>query len=254
MTDVLASEWLKLRTVRSTYYVLLAVLLLVALGAALTWAGVDGWDKLTPARRAHFQATPMEQVILPAVQFALAVLGALSITSEYATGMIRTSLTAVPGRRQLLAAKAVVAGSLALAAGLAAEFAMFFAGRLIIGNRPIPGNTGALIHQVPRVAFLGLSVMVIALVALGLGTVLRSTAGALTSVAALLFVVPVLAHFLPAPWSQRIAAVLPSGLPLQLAHTASRAVLSPPWALAILIAYIAAALLAGASLIARRDA
>jgi ABC-type transport system involved in multi-copper enzyme maturation permease subunit len=254
VTDVLAAEWLKIRTVRSTYYVLLAVLLMVALGAVLAWAGVDGWDKLTPARRAHFQATPMEQVILPAVQFTLAVLGVLAITSEYATGMIGTSLTAMPGRRRLLAAKAAVAGSVALVAGLAAEFGLFFAGRLIVGDRPIPGNTGPLIHQVPRVACLGLSVMVIALVGLGLGTVLRSTAGALTSIAALLFVLPVLAHFLPAPWSDRVAAVLPAGLPLQLAHAASRAVLSPTWALVILIAYVAVALLAGTSLIARRDA
>lgn len=254
MADVLASEWLKMRSVRSTYYILLALVLMLALGAVLTWAGVNGWDKLAPSRRAHFQATPIEQVILPAVQLALAVLGVLSISSEYATGMIRTSLIAVPARHRLLAAKAVVVGATALMAGVATEFAMFFIGRVIIAGRPIPGNTGPVIDQAPRVFWLGLSVMVIALVGLGLATALRSTAGALTSVAGLLFILPVIAHFIPAPWGSRIASLLPSDLPLQAAHAATYALLSPPGALAVMAAYIAAALGFGGSLIARRDA
>jgi hypothetical protein len=256
VTDALASEWLKLRSVRSTWYVLGVVAVTVPLAAFLAKQGVDAWDGLPPARRAGFQGQAMEQALLPLVQLCMAVLAVLAITSEYATGMIRTSVTAVPRRSALLAAKAAVVAAISLAAGQVAVGAMFLACRAIVGDRPIPpGYTTGVSDEIPLVLASGLSVAVIALVALGLGTVMRSTAGAIVAVCVLLFVSPLAANLLAAPWNDRIASVLPSGLAAQLVdHPTAVGGLPPLGALAVLLAYVIVALGAGAVVLARRDA
>ena len=270
MIGLLAAEWVKLRSVRSTYTILAVAGATVLLAALLTWQGVQGWDSLAPDRRARFQAPPMEQVFSSPVQLCLAVLGVLTITAEYATGAIRVSLTAVPRRWPLLAAKTVVVAAVALAAGEVVVLAIFLVSRAIVGGRPIPGNTAPLATELPALLGLGVSVMVVALVGLGLGAALRSTAGAICAVVALLVVLPTIAPLVPAPWGGRLAAVMLPDLAGQLAGQAGiqagaavvlvggtagggSPLLSPPEALLVLAGYAAAALGAGLLAITRRD-
>jgi ABC-2 type transport system permease protein len=269
MIGVLTSEWLKLRSIRSTYYLLGVAAAGVLLAALLAWDGARLWDSLSPARRAHMAPISVEQTILPLVQLCLAVLGVLAITSEYATGMIRTSLVVVPRRLALLAAKAPVVAAIALVAGEVVMFAMFFVSRLIIGARLIPGNMAPVSSEVRVLLAAGLSVPVFALVGVGLGTVLRSTAGALVAVVVLLFVLPTFAHFLPPPWDDRAGSAMLPSLAGQLAGAGTgegvaaafvggspggNALLSPLGALLVMAAYVAAALVPGAVTISRRDA
>jgi ABC-2 type transport system permease protein len=255
VTGALSSEWLKLRSVRSTWYVLGAVAVTVPLAAFLAKQGVDGWDSLPQTRRVRFQGPAMEQALLPLVQLCMAVLAVLAITSEYATGMIRTSLTAVPRRGALLAAKAAVVAAISLVAGQLAVWGMFLVCRAIVGDRLIPpGYTTAVSEEIPMVLASGLSVVVIALVALGLGTVMRSTAGAIVAVCVLLFMMPLAVNLLADPWNDRIASVLPSNLAAQLvAHPSAVGSLPPLAALAVLLAYGAVALGAGAVVLAGGD-
>jgi ABC-2 type transport system permease protein len=254
------AEWWKIRSVRSTYYVLGVVLGAVVVAALLAWYAGNSWDHATPERRGQFSLGPMSELVAWVAQMLLAVLGVLAITSEYSTGMIRTSLTAVPRRGRLLAAKAAVVAAVALVVGEAATFVAFFASRQIIGNRPMRFYTSSVASQLPLLLALGLSVMVFALVGLGLGVVLRSTAGAIVTVAALWYLLPAVASFLPAPWNERLASLMLMSLPRELAGEQSagvaqmHGVLSPWGALAVLAGYVALPLGAAALALRRRDA
>jgi hypothetical protein len=269
MIGVLASEWLKLRSVRSTYYLIGVAAAGVLLAALLAWSGARLWDGLPPARRARMAPMSVEQAILPLVQLCLAVLGVLAITAEYATGTIRTSLVVVPRRLALLGAKAPVVAAIGLVTGEVVTVAMFLVSRLVIGDRLIPGNTAPVSDEVPLLLASGLSVPVFALVGLGLGAVLRSTAGGLVAVVALLLVLPTLAHLLPSPWGDRVGSAMLPNLAGQLAGAGTgegaaaafaggslggAALLSPPAALLVMAAYVAAALGSAAFTIMRRDA
>jgi ABC-2 type transport system permease protein len=255
MIDVLSSEWLKLRSTRSTYSVLGAIGAMVVGAAVLTMVGVQGWDSITEEQRANpnFSATPMEQVLLPLVHVCAAVLGVLAITAEYSTGMIRTSMTVVPRRRVLLAAKAPVVGGATLVAGLAYMFLAFAVVRMIVGDRAIPGHTAPLSQESGLLLASGLSVAVVGVFGLGLGAAIRSTAGAMVTVVAFVFVLPGLTRFLPAPWDDRVSAVLLPNLSGQLAGTGEHTVLSPVGALVVMACYVVVPLVIASVLVGRRD-
>jgi ABC-2 type transport system permease protein len=251
--DTVAAEWLKLRSVQSTFYALFAVAMFVPMAGLLAWQTATAWDAADAARRAELATMRPEDGLLMFVQLAIAALGVLAITSEYATGTIRTTFVAVPRRGVVLGAKSLVVGAVALVAGQVSVLAMFWLSRLVVGDREIPLYSTAFGDEVPRLLALGLSVMVVGLLGLGLGVLTRSTTGALTMVAALLFVFPTMGRLLPAPWDDRFTAVTLPQLPLQLAG-ADDAYLSPPGALAALAAYILLALAAAHAALRRRDA
>jgi ABC-2 type transport system permease protein len=153
----------------------------------------------------------------------------------------------------LLAAKTLVVAAAAWVVGQAGVAAMFFLARLVVGDRTIPIYAPAVAEEVPRLLALGASVVVVACVGLGLGVLTRSTAGALTSVTALLFVLPPLGQLLPSPWGERYFALTLQQLPQQLAG-APDAYLSPLGAAAAMAAYLAAALAAAWLALRVRDA
>ncbi|MCO6004944.1 ABC transporter permease [Actinoallomurus purpureus] len=254
MTDTLAAEWLKLRTARSTWYCLGGVALIVGLMALLAWYSAGAWDGLPPARRAAFALTPLPDLACWVANLVMGVLGVLAITSEYSTGMLRATLMVVPRRRTVLAAKAGVVGAVALVTGEAAGFATLAAGRLIIGDRPIQGQE----THVGRIVTMGVLVMVFALIGLGVGTLLRSTAGAIVVVAGLWHIVPVLLQLLPEPWHDRIGSLMPGALVDEIAgtggqHTIYGTGLPPAAAVMVMAAYIAVPLGAAGIALARRD-
>jgi ABC-type transport system involved in multi-copper enzyme maturation permease subunit len=257
--DAIAAEWMKLRSVRSTLCTLGVVAGFVLLCGLWSWYAARYWDGLAPERRATARAAPAEQPLVLALPICAAVLGALSVTSEYATGMIRTSLAAVPGRGALFAAKAVVAGAVALVAALVSLTVAVALGWWIVGDRPIPSFEGTVTGQVPHLLALAAWAGVIALVGCGLGAVLRSTAGTITVLVGVLLVLPMFAGFLPGTsWGEVVSSVLPLSLPDQIAAppgiTGDPGVLSPAGAIAVLAAYAVAALALGAFSFVRRDA
>ncbi|XVQ14364.1 ABC transporter permease [Spirillospora sp. CA-255316] len=254
---VFAAEWLKLRSVRSTFHTLGVVVVFVLLCGLWSWFAASYWDGLSPERRATAKAAPAVQPLVPALPVCAAVLGGLAVTSEYATGMIRTSLAAVPRRGLLFAAKAAVAGAVALVTSLVCLSAALALGRLIVGDRPIPTFEPSVGEQVPHLLALSAAAAVIALVACGTGAVLRSTAGTLTVVVVLVAVLPQVANLLPSPWGERVVSVLPLMLPFQIVAAPGSSqdpgVLSPVTAAAVLAAYAAVALAMGAFSFVRRD-
>ncbi len=254
MTAIISAEWLKLRSVRSSAYVIAVLLIAVPVAAVFTWQGVHGWEHLDAAQRARFQSPPMEQVFLPLVQMCLAVLGALAVTAEYATHTIYPTLVAVPRRLRVILSKTAIVAATSIVAGMATEFAIYFVSRAIVAGRPLPGNTGPLSSELPTLIGLGFSVTITAVMALGLGTAIRSTAATLLTVIAVIWVLPIIAHYLPASWARWASAATLTELPKELGGTIAHPVLTAPWAAVIMAAYALVALTIGATSLLRRDA
>lgn len=254
MKAALSSEWLKLRSVTSTYHAMGAAALMMVLGIVWTLYVSGLADE-----RGSLRAAAPEQGFLPLVQMSLALLGVLAITSEYATGMIRTSLAVVPRRGILLMAKAGVIGLATFATASFILLVTYSASRLIASGHRLGFNESSVTDDLPMLFASGASVVALALVGLGLGAAIRSTAGAVVSVATLLFILPGVVNYLPEPWNTRIATLLLPNLVPQLAgqRLSSRLGdgLLPPWAaLVALLAYPAVALAIGFYLLKRRDA
>ncbi len=191
--DLLASEWTKFRSVRSTYWSLLvavvtpvaaSVLVAVAFAAAPASAGPPP-DPLLP-----------EVISLEYAVIAVAVMGVLAFSAEYSTGLIRTTFTAAPRRRAVLAAKAVVLGTVTLAAGELVAFVSFFLVQAVLASHhqsvslSRPGVPGAVLAA-------GLLLCVCALLGLALGSIIRHTAGGIAATIAVI-VVPAILGLLPA--------------------------------------------------------
>ncbi|GAA1530964.1 ABC transporter permease subunit [Actinomadura kijaniata] len=257
MIPLLSAEWLKLRSVRSTWLNAVAVAVLLALCGLWSFAVAEIWDGRSPAERATMRAAPPEYPMALALPLCAGVLGVLAVTAEHATGMIRASVAAVPRRGRLLAAKAGVVAAVSLAVGLVAFTAAALLGRLVVGGRGVVEFHRSVGEEAPWIASLCLLVVVSALVGLGLGAALRSTAGGVTAVAALLFVLPTLvATVAPDPWDGRIDRLLPTSLFAQVAGrtgTLLKDPLPPAVAGVLLVGYAAAALAAGVLVLTRRD-
>jgi len=249
MKDLIAAEWVKLRSVRWSWHILLYALSGIIVPALIAWNVRSIWDRATPLVREHITVSPLTAAIgALLVNLFMGVLGVLVFTSEYSTGMIATSLAAVPHRGKLLAAKAIVVAGVSLVAGEAILMISFLCTDWIIGSRPIPFLTTSFSQVVPVLLSLGLGAMVFALVGLGLGCTLRSTAGAIVAlIAGFLYLVPIVAIHLPVPWNDWVSAMTimhlagaVSGQPKLAAM--NHALLSPPWALLGLTIYVVAAL------------
>lgn len=258
--DILRSEWTKLRSVRSTYWTLAVALgVLVASAVIFSAAYVSQYASVSAVDRAAFDPTSFTLTGLFLAQLAIGVLGVLLITSEYSTGAIRSTLAAVPQRRAVLAAKAVVFSGVALVVGLLASFTAFFAGQAILSSQHIQahiGDPGVL----RAVAGGGLYLAVLGLFALGLGALIRHSSGAIAALFGVVFVAPILALALPSSWNAAISKFLPSNAGqaiLSTVHSArvhGSASLSPWVGLGVFAAYAAVALGLAAWRLGRRDA
>jgi ABC-2 type transport system permease protein len=238
LKGALASEFTKLRSVRSTYWTLGALFFVsVGLGIAIT-AGTAANFANNPGNKAGFDAT---QASLGAFfelgQLIIAVLGAMVITSEYSTGMIRTSLTAQPRRGVVYAAKATVFTAVTLVISVVTAFIAFFVGQAIYSPKGVsaslfhtvtipasanvncnPGGctatfsgTDVITASTVLTAIIGtaLFVTIVALIAFGVGSIVRHTAGTIAIVIAFLFIVPILEQTLPNDWRWDIMRFLP---------------------------------------------
>jgi ABC-2 type transport system permease protein len=210
LPEVLRSEWTKLRSVRSTYWSLLvAAVATVGLSALLCTVYVNRFNQISAADKATFNPTSFSLSGLFLAQLAIAVLGVLIITGEFSTGMIRSTFAAVPQRRTVLAAKALVFTAVALIVGIVSCFAAFYVGQAILSGKHISahlGDPGVLRSVVGAGAYLG----VLGLLALGIGTLIRHSAGAIAAVFGVIFVLPGIVGALPSSWNNTISPYLPS--------------------------------------------
>ena len=255
---LLRAEWTKLRSVRSTMWSLLVtVAIIVGLGALFCAARVARADRLGPDELRNFDPTGFSLNGIFLAQLAVGVLGVLVISSEYATGQIRATFGATPQRTLVLAAKVLVFMVVVFVVGLAACFTAFFIGQSILsGSTKLqhasigdPGVLRAVIGGAMYLAVLGA-------LGIGLGTILRRTAGAIAALVGLLLILPILVNFLPSPWNTDIGKYLPLSAGNNVFHTAtlSSTDLSLWVGFAVFCAYAIASLLIGAVLLTRRDA
>jgi ABC-2 type transport system permease protein len=250
----LRSEFTKIRSVRSTYWTLIAlVVVTIGIGALACVGAVSRGADHGPL----FDATQRSLAGLILGQLIIVVLGALTVTSEYSTGMIRTSLTVQPRRGTVLAAKGVVFTLVTLVTGLIASFASFFIGQAILSSKHLGVSLGDP-NVLRAVIGGGLFLAVCGMLAFGLGTLLRHTAGAITASIGLLFVLFVLINFLPSNWQDHVDKWIPFNAGSQIWTTINPGGNPPmfsPWTgFAVFTGYAVIAIIAGAVAFQKRDA
>ncbi len=251
---VTVSEWTKLRSVRSTRWSLLvSLLLIIGIGILVCVIFASRWPHLGLAERARFHPLRANLAGVNFAQLAVGVLGVLTITAEYTTGMIRASFSAVPKRLPVLWGKALVFGAVAFAISLPAVFIVFFAGQSILSGQHI--NIGISHPGVVRALFgAPLYLTVMGLFGLGLGAILRSTAGGISALAAVVFVLPPIISLLPTSVSNSVDPYLPSNAGGAIWTITPDPSTLAPWAgFAVFCAYAVAALAVAAILMVRRD-
>lgn len=258
MRTAVHAEWTKLRTLPGTGWLLVAVVVTTVALGALAAAAVE-------CTSVGCSQDPVE-VALTGVQLSqavVAVLAVLAITGEYRTGMIRTTLAAMPRRSTVLAAKATVVSALVVAAATAGVLGSLLAGRLLLpgnGFTPEHGHAPLSLLDGPTLrAAVGsvLYLVLVALFSLGLATVVRDAAVAIGAVLGLLYLFPILIEVVTDPdWHRRLQQVAPMPAGLAIQHTVDVAGLPiGPWpGLGVLGVWAAVALIAGNLVLRRRDA
>jgi ABC-2 type transport system permease protein len=249
--DTTRMEWIKLSTVRSTGW-LLGLLVVGVLGVGILLMALSTPDSIGAENMATFDPTLGSLSGLMVAELVMSVLGVLVITGEYSSGMIRATLAAVPDRPLLLAAKAAVLGAVTVAAGEALAFIAFFAGQAV-AHEGLPtaslGDPGVL----RAVLFGGVYPVYIALTALGIGALIRNTAGAIAAGIGWFFLLPRLVYLIP--HHQGVLKFLPNEIMGTLASAQPQPGELPTWAgLLMLCLYAAAALAIGGLVMSRRDA
>ncbi len=254
VSDVLRSEYCKFRSVPSTFWTLSAAvasnLVIAALAAIFIPSHMSAQDKAsTDAVRLSLAGIHLSQI-------AFGVLGALVITSEYGTGMIRATFAAVPQRRLVLAAKTSVFAVAGLGLGIASCLAAYglFEAFLPSGSglRSSLGDPGVL----RAVLGGGLYLAVLGLLGLGLGSILRSSAGTIATLFGLLFVPSILISILPQSWQSTVGPYLPmnAGEQIYIAVHHDPNSLGPWTGFGVFCLYAAVALTIAFLTINRRDA
>jgi hypothetical protein len=277
--QLIVAEWTKLRSVRSTW-ISLVIIVIAGLGISALVTNVEAgrWSSLSLTEKLNFDPVRISQGGVFISQFVVGVLGALLITSEYSTGLIRSTLAAVPRRSSLAAAKGIVLAAVVFVVGELTAFASFFLSTTILsghGGKVLPSGytladkvraTAAPMLSItsPGVAAAlfrtGLYLTLMALLALGIGLVLRHSTGAISFFVGILLIIPLLIQLLPTSMTNSIEPKLPSNLGLAMSETLVRkndfsGVLMGPWqATLLLVVYTAVVVAFGTWLLIRRDA
>jgi ABC-2 type transport system permease protein len=255
---LLVAEWTKIRSVRSTVWSLIILVLLNAGFTTLFMSiTVAQWDKTDAGDRAQLVADPTNSILGSGMflsQLAICVLGAMIITSEHSTGMIRASLLAVPRRTPMLAAKCIVFALVSLVLGVVVSFVSFFIGSAILHSKVAvaigdPGVARAVTGG-------GLYLAMLGLFALAIGAIVRHTAAAITGVIGFVLVLSPLAQLLPGSIGDHIHAYLPAeaGQLIAKTHQAKGDLLTPWQGYGVFAIWTALLLILALVLLKRRDA
>jgi ABC-2 type transport system permease protein len=253
---VLRSEWTKLWTLRSTRWSFVAaVIAMGALGPLVAAVQMSRWTDLEAHERTVYDSIDTGVGGYHLAQLAIGVLGVLVISGEYSTGMIRSSLVAVPRRLPVLWAKLGVFGAATFGLMLAASFVSFFAVQAIVRQRHVQHTLGDP-HALRAVVGTALFLTVLGALALGLGALVRSTAAGIALFVFLLFVLPGTAAILPASVANSVNPYLPlnAGFAVTTSTFENSHHLAPWAGFALFCGYAAVALGAAAVALLRRDA
>lgn len=251
---VALSEWTKLRSVRSTQWSLFAALvLIIGIGILACAVFESRWPHLSPGDRRDFHPLRASLAGVNFGELAIGVLGVLVITAEYSTGMIRATISAVPKRLPVLWGKALVFGAVAFAVTLPAVFIVFFAGQSILSGQHI--DIGISHPGVMRALFgAALFLTVMGLFGLGIGAIIRNTAGGIATLAGIVFVLPPVVSLLPSSIANSVDPYLPSNAGGAIWTINPDPNTLAPWTgFALFCAYAALALVIAAVLMRRRD-
>jgi ABC-2 type transport system permease protein len=243
---VARSEWIKLRSVRSTVWALAATAVVIAgtglLLTALTHPGT------------HVNAVRISLFGVYLAQLTIGLLGVMLATGEYATGMIRTTLSAAPLRLRVLGAKLGVFAVVALVTCEAALFATFLAAQAMLAPHHA-GVSLAAPDVLRAVAGTGLYLTLVGLLGIALGFAIRNTAGAAAVLFAAVLVVPEVLGAVQAGWAGRILPYLPSNAGQAIMNVRPVPDTLAPWpGLALFAGYTVVAVAVAALLLKRRDA
>ncbi|CAL9421328.1 hypothetical protein SUDANB6_01858 [Streptomyces sp. enrichment culture] len=252
--QVVRSEWTKIRSVASTVWTLsLAAVVTIALGMLISALSRSEYETMGQRERLLFDPTFTSFAGTSLGQLAMIVFGVLVVANEYSSGMIRTSLAAVPQRGTFLFGKVAVASLLALVVGMATSFAAFFLGQAMLGDlKASIGDPGVLRAVIGG----GLYMMLIAMFSMGIAAMLRSPMLSLgilmpfffliSSVLGAVDVTQKVGRFLPDQAGSKIMQVVP---PVDDDTPYG------PWGgLGIMVLWVAAALIGGYVVLKRRDA
>ena len=257
LVPTISSEWLKFRSVRSTLYALaITVFLCVGIGALGCFAEHQQWPTEGSVERIAFDPVRTSLFGFFFAEIAIGVIGVLIISSEYSSGSIRMTLAATPRRLSVLVSKAFVLFASTLVVGEACAFISFFVGQAVLS----PAKTATLgTPGATQAVFLGgMSLALLALLALGIATMMRHTAGAITVYVSLQLVLLLIVSALPTSWNVHILKFLPEVLTqsMRSAHTSGAQLrwFSPWTSTLVLAAYAVASLIGGGLLLLRRDA
>lgn len=252
LANVTRSEWTKLRTVRSTYWTAI-VAVLATIGIAVLGA-VEYVHNFRPENLEGFDAANFILQGLYLAQVVLGALGVLTITGEYATGMIRTTLTSVPQRRVVVAVKGFVYLVAMFVIGEVISFTTFGIGEAILHLKHAGVSLGD--PHVLRVVFGGgLYLTAVGLLGFALGTLVRRTAGALATFFGVLFLPSALIDLLPNSWRADAIKFAPANAGTQILNTYRNHDMLGPWSgLAVLVLYGGVILLGALYVLGRRDA
>jgi len=254
--DLLRSEWTKIRTVRSTMWTIgVTVVLGIGIGALVSALTRSHWASMNIGQRVSFDASATSLIGILFAQFAIGILGVLVISAEYTTGTIRATFSAAPNRSRVFAAKVVVFGVLSFIVAEFTSFAAFFLGQFLLSS-PATHATLSSPGAFRAVFGGGLFVCMLGLIGLGLGTIIRHTAGAISAFVAILLVLPIITAALPSQIAQDIRKFMPDRIGVDVLTTKSQDFGSfSPWVGLLIVCIYAVVLLAiGASMLERRDA
>ena len=254
---LLLAEWTKLRSVRSTYWSLIALIVVFPFFCWLfPYLTVANWKQASPTQQANLMLDPIGSIMSSGQfvgQLAIAVLGVMVTASEYSTGMIRSTLLASPHRVRMLAAKSVVFTLLVLVIGEAVSFAGYLIGRQTFKSLLTVDLGGGNIRQVVGG---GLYLAMLGLFALVLGSLIRHVAGAITGIVALLLVVSNVISLIPGKTGKYLYSYEPTnaGFAIIGKHLPDNFVLTPWQGYGVFAAWTAVLWALAAYLLVRRDA
>ncbi|MGW1075233.1 ABC transporter permease [Streptomyces sp. NPDC002537] len=252
-TQVLQSEWTKIKSVRSTVWTLgLAFVVTVALGALISALSKSQFDKMTPKERINFDPTFTSFAGMGLGQLAMIVFGVLVVSNEYSTGMIRTSLAAVPQRATFLFSKITIATLLALVVSMVTSFVSFFLGQAMLGEHKASiGDEGVLRAVIGG----GLYMTLITVFSMGVATMLRSPMLSLGILMPFFFLISNILGAVPA--TKKVAQYFPdqAGRKIMQVITFDDEAPYGPWGgFAIMVLWVVAAVLGGYAILKERDA
>jgi ABC-type transport system involved in multi-copper enzyme maturation permease subunit len=233
------------------------VVIILGIGALATWLTTRNWATTGLVDRLTFDPTNRSLTGILFGQLAIGILGILIMSAEYGTGTIRATLAAVPNRPLVLAAKSLVFGVVAVVVGEATAFAAFLIGQSLLVS-PTPHATLSEPGVLTAVAGSGLYLAVLGLLALGIATIVRHTAGSIAVFVGLLLVLPLIVQALPTSIRIHVSRYLPATIGYVMSSTNLHGFDAPifsAWTgLLLLCGYAAAALVVGCVLLVRRDA